>query len=82
MFSRNLRHEKLIARLGIPLFIIGWCLCWYSSIGSSFRRSLEDWQKFTRPNQGAAANRRPAGQSDKSDNFSATLAANRDEVCS
>jgi hypothetical protein len=29
------------------------------------------------PNQGAAANRRPAGQSDGSDNLSATLAADR-----
>ncbi|MDB6024413.1 MAG: hypothetical protein JWM68_636 [Verrucomicrobiales bacterium] len=29
------------------------------------------------PNQGAAANCRPAGQSDGSDNLSATLAADR-----
>jgi len=29
------------------------------------------------PNQGAAANRRPAGQSDGSDNLSAPLAADR-----
>ena len=31
----------------------------------------------TRPNQGAAANRRPAGQSDGSDNLSVTFAASR-----
>lgn len=31
----------------------------------------------TTPNQGAAANRRPARQSDGSDNLSATLAADR-----
>jgi hypothetical protein len=29
------------------------------------------------PNQGAAANRRPAGQADGSDNLSATVAADR-----
>ena len=49
MFSGKLRHQKLILRLGAPVFIIIWCLGWYSSIGSSFRHSVEDWQKFTRP---------------------------------
>jgi hypothetical protein len=41
--------------------------------------SLED-RSFTVtmwPNQSAAANRRPAGQSDGSDNLAATLAADR-----
>ncbi len=33
--------------------------------------------KTTTPNQGAAANRRPAGQSEGSDNLSATVATDR-----
>ena len=56
MFSGKLKHEKLIARIGIPLFIVVWCLAWYSSIGNSFRRSVEDWQRFTRPNHITPAN--------------------------
>jgi hypothetical protein len=61
MFSGQLRHAKLIARFGIPVFIVVWCLGWYSSIGSSFRRSVEDWQRLTRPNQ---AMQRTAPRSD------------------
>ena len=34
-------------------------------------------QMTEQPNQGAAANRRPAGQSDGSDNLSAIVAADR-----
>jgi hypothetical protein len=60
MFSAQLRHTKLIARLGIPVFIVVWCLGWYSSVGSSFRRSVEDWQRLKRPNQ---ALQRTAGRS-------------------
>src|SRR3954469_12177678 len=51
MFSGLLRHTKLIARFGIPVFMVVWCLGWYSSVGSSFRRSLEDRQRLKRPNQ-------------------------------
>ena len=60
MFGGQLRHRTLIARFGIPLFIVLWCLGWYSSIGSSFRRSLEDWRRLRRPNQ---AMQRTAGRS-------------------
>ncbi|MEY2563767.1 MAG: hypothetical protein QOH88_1960 [Verrucomicrobiota bacterium] len=56
MFGGQLRHAKSVARIGIPVFIVVWCLGWYSSIGSSFRRSVEDWQRLKRTNQSATAN--------------------------
>lgn len=59
-FKGELRDARPIVRLGIPIVIGVWCLGWYSSIGSSLYRSVEDWQKLRRPNQGAAANVRPA----------------------
>jgi hypothetical protein len=45
-------------------------------VASLFQAELKR-QRSAAPNQGAAANRRPAGQSDGSGNLSATLAADR-----
>lgn len=63
-FSAQLRYAKLITRFGIPIFIIVWCLGWYSSIGSSFWSSVQDWQKLKRPStstQSEHAQSRAAG---------------------
>ena len=50
IFRGRLRQPKWLIRLAIVAFVIVWCLGWYSNIGRSFRRSLEDWQTLKRPN--------------------------------
>jgi len=49
-FGSQLRQAKWPTRLAICGFILVWCVGWYSSIGHSFRRSVEDWQGLKRPN--------------------------------
>lgn len=60
LFGGRWSHAKWFTRLGVPLFIAIWCLGWYSSVGGSFRRSVEDWQKLNESNHrpGADAGRR------------------------
>jgi hypothetical protein len=36
-------------KLFVGAFLLVWFVGWYSSIGSSFLRSLEDWQKLMHP---------------------------------
>lgn len=56
MFGGQWSQGKWFARFAIPVFIAIWCLAWYSSIGGSFRRSVEDWRTLKRSNKPDAAN--------------------------
>jgi hypothetical protein len=53
MIGGRLQQPKWFMRLGLVAFVIVWCLGWYSSIGRSFRRSVEDWQTLKRPKASA-----------------------------
>ena len=64
--------------LGVSLFQLQ--LVWFAFAASTWLITIIFYRIFSRrlpPNKGAAANRRPAGQSGGSDNLSATLAADR-----
>src|SRR5258705_165406 len=54
-FGRHLKRARWHTRLLIFGFIFVWCVGWYSSIGSSMRRSIDDWQKLKHPRRSVRA---------------------------
>lgn len=50
---KRVRWWKVLLICG---FIVVWVIGWYSSIGSSMRRSIEDWKTYERSNKEHAAN--------------------------
>ena len=55
LFGRQLKGARWHIRVMLGGFILLWCLAWYSSIGRSFCRSVEDWHGLTRPHKAALA---------------------------
>jgi len=65
MGGRLLKTGKWPLKLFIGAFLLVWVVGWYSSIGSAFLRSLEDWQKLKHPTPALEPSRQtPAARPD------------------
>jgi hypothetical protein len=52
IFRGRLAQPRWLTGPALCAFVGVWCFFWYSSVGRSFHRSLEDWQTLKRPNHG------------------------------
>lgn len=58
-FASQLQQTRRWKALLICGFVLVWVIGWYSSIGSSMSRSINDWKEYKRLNKVAGPNRHP-----------------------
>jgi predicted metalloprotease len=68
-FSVEWRHARLLARFGIPILVVAWCLAWYLSLGGSFRSSAQDWLALETASRTGIAGRLPGPSGDRNVDF-------------